>query len=156
MGHFEQFSNNECPQIFFIIMEFSRKNNLSYRKRVGMIREKNIFLSLTPWIIGNQYHSLVESKMTFTSYYDPTSATAAAIAGAIEGSIGLIMNTLNIFVILKSKKLRNNAIAPLLCALAFSDITFCLTLILVVFQFYNNEPFQEESFLCYFAPISYR
>ena len=76
--------------------------------------------------------------MTFTSYYDPTSATAAAIAGAIEGSIGLIMNTLNIFVILKSKKLRNNAIAPLLCALAFSDITFCLTLILVVLQFYNK------------------
>ena len=40
-------------------------------------------------MIGSQYHSLVETKMTFTSYYDPTSATAAAIAGAIEGSIGL-------------------------------------------------------------------
>ena len=92
----------------------------------------------------------------FVSDYDSTSATAAAIAGSIEGSVGLILNTLNIFVILKSEKLRNNAIAPLLCALAFSDITFCLTLIPTVHQFFNNEPYHEGSFLCYFTPISYR
>ena len=94
--------------------------------------------------------------MKFESDYDPTSATTAAIAGCIEAFIGLILNTFNIFVILKSKRLRNNAIAPLLCALAFSDITFCLMLIPVVNQFYKNEPYQEESFLCYFTPISYR
>ena len=94
--------------------------------------------------------------MKFESDYDPTSATAAAIVGSIEGSLGLILNILNIFAILKSKKLRNNAIAPLLCALAFSDITFCLMLIPVVHQFYKNEPYQEESFLCDFTPIGYR
>ena len=85
--------------------------------------------------------------MKFASDYDSTSVIAIAIAGAIAGSIGLILNTLNIYVILKSKKMKNNVIAPLQCALAFCDITFCRTLIPIVLQLYNNEPYQEESFM---------
>ena len=92
--------------------------------------------------------------MNFT--FDDTSATAAAIAGAVEACIGLTLNLLNVFVLWKSDKLRSNVITPLICALTLSDLMFCLSLIFAIHQFYNNEPYPEGSFLCYFAPISYR
>ena len=94
--------------------------------------------------------------MSFTSHFDDTSATAAAIAGTVEACIGLILNLLNVFVLWKSDKLRSNVITPLICALTLSDIIFCLSLILTVYQFRLNQPFPENDFLCSFYPIIYR
>ena len=94
--------------------------------------------------------------MNQTSYFSPTISMTTTISGAIEGSIGLILNLSSILLLVRSKKLRKNAISPLICALALSDLMFCLSLIFAIHQFYNNEPYPEGSFLCYFAPISYR
>ena len=70
--------------------------------------------------------------------------------------LGLVFNILTVFVILKSSKLKSNFIAPLIFGLAVSDITFCLQLILVSVQFYQNEAFSEDSVWCYFSPILFR
>ena len=94
--------------------------------------------------------------MNHTSHFSPTISKATTISGAIEGSIGLILNLSNILLLVRSQKLRKNIISPLICALTLSDLMFCLSLIFVIHQFYNNEPYPEGSFLCYFAPISYR
>ena len=102
------------------------------------------------------HFTLVLVKMNFTSNFDPKDTFASAIAGGIEGAIGLVLNTLSIFVILKSDKLRKNVLSSLICALAFSDIIFCLSLVLVIPQFYENEQYSEGSFLCIFTPIIYR
>ena len=98
----------------------------------------------------------VPVKMNFTSDFDPKDTFASAIAGGVEGAIGLLLNTFSIFVILKSDKLRKNVLSSLICALAFSDIIFCLSLMLVIPQFYKNEPYPEGSFQCIFTPIVYR
>ena len=95
-------------------------------------------------------------KMNFTSNFDAKDTFASAIAGGIEGAIGLVLNTLSIFVILKSDKLRKNVLAPLICALAISDIIFCLSLTLLLPQFYNNQPYPEGSIKCILSPLSYR
>ena len=90
------------------------------------------------------------------SYYDPTTTTITAYVGAVEGGIGLMMNILSIIVLLRSKRLRKNPISPLICALTLSDLVFCLSLGLTLYQFYNNKPYEEDSPLCYLSPISYR
>ena len=95
-------------------------------------------------------------KMDFKSHFNPTNTTASAIAGSIEAAIGLVLNFLSIYVVFKSNKLRKNVLAPLICALAFSDIIFSLTLMLLVPQLFKNQPYDEGSFLCIFTPISYR
>ena len=94
--------------------------------------------------------------MTSTSSFSDTSALVASFGGIVITILGLVLNILTVFVILKSSKLKSNCIAPLICGLAVNDIIFCFSLILVSIQFYQNEAFYEGSFLCYFAPIFYR
>ena len=94
----------------------------------------------------------MNSNTTFTD----TSALVTSIGSIVITVLGLVFNILTIFVILKSSKLKSNCIAPLICGLAVSDITFCFSLILVSIQSYQNAAFSEDSFLCYFAPIFYR
>ena len=94
--------------------------------------------------------------MTTNSSFTDTSALVASFGGIVITVLGLVFNILTVFVILKSSKLKSNCIAPLICGLAVSDITFCFELILVSVQFYHNAAFFEGSFLCYFSPIFYR
>ena len=94
--------------------------------------------------------------MSNASVFDPGSAQVASIAGFLAAALGLVFNTLTLFVILKSSKLRSNCIAPLVCALAVSDMTFSFELIMVALQFEWNEAFGEGTFWCDFAPILYR
>ena len=94
--------------------------------------------------------------MTFNhSDFGAASSLVASVGCSITAIIGMILNCLTIYVIQKSK-LKSHPIAPLTCALAFSDLTCCLAMILVSIQFYQNEPFTDETFLCYLSPILYR
>ena len=95
-------------------------------------------------------------KMAFDSLIDDTSAKIGSIGGIICTLFGSVLNSLTIYTILKSRNLKKNPIAPLICALAISDLTFCLALILVSIQFYDNAPFGKETFWCYLSPIFYR
>ena len=123
-----------------------------------------MFQEVVNWVVDfvsiNLRHSIVATLLPelcfLTSDFDPTHTFASAIAGGIEGAIGLVLNTLSIFVILKSDKLRKNVLAPLICALAISDIIFCLSLTLLLPQFYNNQPYPEGSIKCILSPLSYR
>ena len=92
----------------------------------------------------------------FHSNIDEVSGKIGAFGGAVCTILGSILNVLTIYTISKSKSLKKNPIAPLICALAFSDLTFCLVLILVSIQSYHNEPFEDGSFWCNFSPIFYR
>ena len=94
--------------------------------------------------------------MNSTSSFSDASALVTSFGSIVITVIGLVFNTFTVFVILKSSKLKSNCIAPLICGLTFSDITFCFSLILVSIQFYQNEAFSEGSFLCFFSPIFYR
>ena len=94
--------------------------------------------------------------MNSTTTFTDTSALVTSIGSIVISVLGLVFNILTVFVILKSSKLKSNCIAPLICGLAVSDITFCFSLILVSIQFYQNEAFSEGSFLCNITPIIYR
>ena len=94
--------------------------------------------------------------MNNSSDFDSGSALVASTGSFLFAALGLVFNTLTVVVIVKSNKLKSNCIAPLICALAVSDITFSLELILVALQFYWNEAFAEGTFLCYLSPIFYR
>ena len=94
--------------------------------------------------------------MTFNhSAFDSGSSLTASLGCSVTTIAGLILNSLTLYVILKTK-LKKHPIAPVICALAFSDLTFCLVLILVAIQFYHNEPFTEGTPLCDLSPILYR
>ena len=94
--------------------------------------------------------------MNFTSSFSDTSALVGSFGTIVITVLGLVFNILTVFVLLKSSKLKSNSIAPLICGLAVSDITFCFSLILLSIQYYQNEAFPEGSFLCYFTPIFHR
>ena len=94
--------------------------------------------------------------MEFKSHFDSTTALTAMIIGTTTAAIGLVLNSLNLFVLMKSAKVRKNLITSLIGALAMSDIAFCFSLSLYMYEFYYNEPYPEESVFCYYAPICYR
>ena len=106
------------------------------------------------WVVSLE---IVFVKMNFTSSsFGNTSALVTSFGSIVITILGLVSNALTLFVILKSSKLKSNCIAPLICALGVSDITFCLELILVSVQFYENEAFSDGSFWCFFTTIFYR